>query len=439
VDIDDDDGEVNIQNDFPERLQLLVTASDGSLTDNQIVRVVVDQIGGDGIFEVESSYFESSSYRLIFTDDDDGIQRPIISLEDPFSVDAPTISQLDSSQDDIEERRFLSLPGFSEPIDIRDHDSFFVLLASATESPQLKSTFDEYTPHDLLQGSPISSISLGEQELTLTTRRQYPGETSIEGEARLPVYVAECIPYRNDNAGSYVPGVNDRVGNLNPFLYDHACCEGEIDENPNSWEIEDNGKVCYRDEETISCDGNANWEIDSTTSHNIDEGYVQEQKVYLCDGVRGNVCGINDDHRKIQLVLRDGYPVCGVAGCNNVNNQCQDKVSWSYFDTNDDDDPDAWCMGYMGCDVFCDKPPAVTRAVKDEIDELRRELDDEFPSQYILTEYQKQKGPETVSGIFCGCDSSRTDDTPYCDYDFSGEFNGVCTSSGACTSSRISW
>lgn len=189
-----------------------------------------------------------------------------------------------------------------------------------------------------------------------SVKLDYYKHNNIVETKKRDLLIAECFPFRSETP-SYPFNFIMESGNfrnMNPFLANNTCCEGNLSLNPLDWKRSEDGTICYSsfrigtyqdfilDEEIkidpillqkvypdyIPLDFNTVKEV-SLTGESVDK-YVRVVKG-TCNGERGNVCHPSEyTIRKI--------PYCGMNYSTNYENDRMDlKIKNSDFSSLNDE------------------------------------------------------------------------------------------------------
>jgi hypothetical protein len=247
----------------------------------------------------------------------------ILSVEDPFTFDgtdsAPPV--IGGEENTIVKYEFLAQKESSE------ESSDFDVEVFNEETNEDKSYLD--VPEDVSGSFTIENIKnkvLNDpviHRLTLTIYALVPSldpSITLDASDSVDVTVKECVPYRADS----LPFPYNT--NSNPFLANHSCCGGEI-QQPESYQLLDSDNTCYF-KDGYSYLGAAFDEIQELNKsvESIDHDFTLEfsegniNDIYkleferACDGTRGNICA-GDVYANLQV-----YEECNFE--ENFDEQC---------------------------------------------------------------------------------------------------------------------
>jgi len=266
-------------------------------------------------------------------------------------------------------------------------------------------------------------------KLNLTFSADYCDDLTKDGEVSANVIVKECVavrdethpfsyPYNNylfesynfeNDYGNFTGIVDDGV---NPLSVTHSCCNGDPN-LPGTWELKEKDAVCFVNP-APGCYGGIIGYTDRYSSPGTNNGYVFEQQLDYCDGIRGNVCGLEKNYTLWEDKLTCGNNSEEYVGCDNIEPKCQELPSFSLIKD------EGWCYKEMGCEDLC----------TDSIVYTRTDNQNTFTTTEINT-LAKDSGitsqVDQISPLFpftCGC-SDDTENMP-CDNNYDGGFNKNC-------------
>ena len=302
----------------PGSYNVIVTASDGTTSDSQEIRILLDRpLIVD--FTVKNQYGQEN----------------IISPEDPFQLDAtPTITEPHITLDPHAQHTYQITNAFDAFTGTSD--SPCVQLPSLNDNlPPCSSTSNVPPINQITQETTNSGDawpSLNNQPksgaITLEVTRTYSDRDLISPTTK-QVTIVPCIVH-----DSTTPPYPYNSNPPNPFTaYDasHACCEGDPN-SPTTWKLKSQGETCF-------------------TEPRCAESYYIADYVHQCDGIRGNLCG-NDPANPPTLTKRTPL-TCGessMLGCSAIPSTCANQESWSIANN-------VWCygdtFGPKGCEKAC--------------------------------------------------------------------------------------
>ncbi len=348
------------------------TASDGRLEDNQDVRVLVDN-------PITATLIVKHHYeKELPLETDKGVA--LVSAEDPISVNVelpkPSLTKIPpeihfkytSNEQSVNLDTLvnvgLSFPSFIFPYSLKNQN----ILINSITSPSL---FD-FHPFAVVP-APASG------ELTLDYTINYCGLQKQTGTSTVPIHVAPCLPYRNQDHPFPYPnqdlvdkdhdGLPDRDSSgeiripIDPFLANHTCCLGDPGASE-VWSIaQPNEQVaCFKDKvdesKAVGCFENKNYPLGN--------GILLEKKIITvtyCDGTRGNTC-----EGEKEFEFDPNYKnICGRYGqtdCKEIDSHCAGQKPWSKGGG-------YWCDGNVGCgEEDKDKTTACTTEIVTNVRDL---------------------------------------------------------------------
>ncbi len=260
--------------------------------------------------------------------------------------------------------------------------------------------------------------------LNLTFAADYCGDLTKEESFSANIVVKDCTALRNEqhpfsypyekyefdsydfvnNNGSYTGNLN---AGINPFLATHSCCSGDP-LLPGTWELREKGEVCFINPEP-GCYG----EIKGYTDTN--KGYIFEQQLNYCDGLRGNVCNLGENYTLWQDQLTCGNNSPKYVGCKNIDPKCQELPAFSLIKD------EGWCFKEMGCGDLCEKPVVYTG-------NSGKRIFSTTEINKLAKDFKITSQTSSINQLFpftCGCSPS-TQNMP-CDHNYDGDFNYVCS------------
>ncbi len=262
--------------------------------------------------------------------------------------------------------------------------------------------------------------------------------------------VKACLPYKNlAHPYPYIPeteyyqkqfattdGETDfsrplTAQDINLYEANHSCCDSATD-TPY-----EEGVVCFRDP-TPGCFG-ASPRVSDGSSNSF-KNKVLEQKIFTCDGSRGNICGKDTDYQPTELWGDD--LICGGVGfpeCYGIPPQCLGNQSWGYVDDDGDGQKDdGFCHGDMGCSQYnCDsgkyllldnsKWTSTSPSIHAKI------MDPAWVRLFLASLSDARSNPQQIyddSALLLSCGDCRGHDDDLCDENFDNHW-GTC-SGGTC-------
>ncbi|MBU1623123.1 MAG: hypothetical protein KKH52_00160 [Nanoarchaeota archaeon] len=419
---------INLIDLTPGTYQLIATASDGYLTDQQTVRVLVDRPLQTNL-ELAMPYdiLLANGETLPYAEFSQLVEEKFVSREDPVVLEV-TFPQSTSSEDDraSEEVVLIYFDGIHE----------YVFLSPATLNPNGVITTQITLPqndHPPYPNQEEAIISIGDAnffdihpfieltnngKLILEYSLNYCDEHLKTSFSEVDLSVKECVPHKNlQHPYPYMGGTDfykyeyslDEEGNINyaggytliedfdPFLASHSCCKSD-------WTIRNSGEVCFTNP-TPGCYG-------QNPEFRVPPGYILEEQFATCDGLRGNVCG-GRQSRFVNNQLRCG--INELSTCYNIEEACQEQDAYSYVTL--EDNSKGWCYGTMGCQDVCTSVVVDNREFafvgEEDLNLNQLALDNQAINHHGL-------------GFGCGCNANNIGQP--CDTNFDNHFNGVCDS-----------
>lgn len=316
--------------------------------------------------------------------------------------------------------------------------------------PGLKSkdcTLKEYTEDDLKNWDSLYSSekdfnhfrALGSGKLTLSLDATYCSLFDKSKSQTANVVVQECLPHRNqqhpfaypygkytftnydfdakdrfEESKSTFTGIKD--AKINPFEATHSCCTGVADPQlQGQWRLStEKDDPCFINPEP-GCYGQVEIEKNGkkepyTGILGKDKHYLWEVQQRLCDNQRGNVCGgdFSNELYNQRLWCGGSEQKITVLGkeyqCATIPPECEKGPAFKL-----DEEKKGWCHGNFGCSDFCKKPVAYIGPSKEK----------SFDINIIATKVNALDDENVF--FHCGCVDGNN-----CDFDYDGEFNGVC-------------
>ncbi len=368
----------DVPEDFPnpDVYNLTINASDTHLlSDWQDVRVLIDR-------PIAIEMAVENAYAQVYPEyNSTNTGGTLLSTEDPFYVSVSVPSQSVSS--DVTQSATLSYTDaehhgdFSANLQNSVADEYCFGFPWATETTGRNCVITDYTETELatwdellitrenshMNYSGITGTGIsGTFELEFTTN--YCSNFAPTEDELQEVTVYECLavqnathpfayPYHETTVYSGTGSTYDPYNysyeseEINPFYATHSCCN---DDNT----IKDTGSVCYKS-------------VPGCYGQNVSEpSLILEEKVDICSGTRGNICGSLDSaisppaSTTLQYRLYKDELRCGShtdLECNTgIAQECQDVLAWGIGDSPDGSNK-GWCSGTMGCSSFCEDTP----------------------------------------------------------------------------------
>ena len=454
------------------RYVITARATDGFLTDEQPIRVLIDR-------PIQSAISLNVEYQIPF--DAQGNLQPyreifaqrasVASIEDPFVITINTPSQSVGATNEEVELRYLIegnfVNGFRLPNRHLLQGNILNYDLPSTGNPQGTATFGLVN----YAGNIISFIQdqfeypfrffdqvTNNGEISLSYSVNYCGEQKRGDSSSLRVTVAECIPHNNsqypfaypyhtyqfDGQGMALANfqqIDIGIEAINPFQATHSCCLFNANEplESSQWKIAADSKTCFVNPR----DGCYGGILGFTSGKS---GYILEHEERQCDGRRGNICGGNFIHTlptsptTNQPELRCGTNnVPDSPQCRNVATECQGQLAWGFKDQ----DParlgnEGWCHGTLGCRLFCTEPVVADRdnVVIRDPSLIPFNFNDEVLRRVTSSGTPTTTDTELGVKAHCGClqnDRTRPNQPgAVCDGNFDGIFEGRCQSDGRC-------
>jgi hypothetical protein len=457
----------NISANIPESFDnfgfhnIVINATDThGLSDWQDVRVLIDRPLTIDV-SVENAYARNSPYFEFDSSD------PIISVEDPFFVRVTTPDP--SSSSEVSQSINIKYTG-----DNTDIDNFEYALPAGMEdscysfpwtNTHTACSIEDYSDEELEQWIQLIHSPLDYSYMSypsITDQNNPPPETSVTGFFKVEVNanycsnfnqdafadqaikVVQCIPNNNPThpfAFPYHENYVDEAGNylgteeINPFNSTHSCCNTDNTFLPS-------GTECYQS--PVGCYG-------STEYTKGKAGYIQEQYIDVCSGLRGNVCGtLGEDGKSTTKTssLVDyslgGFNVpaliCGRDSepdpndlddakdiqCSNIPDACEGELAWTTVTDNQGNKQ--WCHGTLGCEQACtytSESGQFPIYTGDNLNEFIVSMQ-ESNLERIAFKQVGDKIYQEDHDFDLTCSSCKNHVGQICDKNYNGKFEGLC-------------
>ncbi len=237
-------------------------------------------------------------------------------------------------------------------------------------------------------------LNIGANALRVTGDVPYGDDERCTGKVDniIALSVRPCVPYGEPGKSDpYIPGQTPILEN--PFLLNHSCCEGNMDD-PATWKLAAAESVCFQREGCFT----------AASPHLY-------KRIRRCadptEAVRGNMCQGN---LEVVPVLRNNNNICGAEDKEQCQGslkssapQCEEQEAWGFFAG------EGWCYGNGGCSSYCNSEIVDTTATGG--------------AGSGITPSAQPYGGAIKEQFACGCKGK---EGYGCDDDFDGIFDGTC-------------